>query len=102
MKKDLIPLFKVYMSKKASKEASKIINSGYIGQGPIVDKFENELSNYLELGKRFVMTTNSATAAEHLALHMLKKSGRLTKHYPEYGGASFNDWVGMEDGDEVL
>ena len=35
-----IPLFKVYMSKKAAKAASKVINSGFIGQGPVVDQFE--------------------------------------------------------------
>jgi dTDP-4-amino-4,6-dideoxygalactose transaminase len=36
----MIPLFKVYMSKNASKEAAKVINSGFIGEGPVVKKFE--------------------------------------------------------------
>ena len=55
MKKDLIPLFKVYMSKKASKEASKIINSGFIGQGPIVEQFEEDLRH--KIYSEFVVTT---------------------------------------------
>ena len=70
MKKDLIPLFKVYMSKKASKEASKIINSGFIGQGPIVEQFEEDLRH--KIYSEFVVTTNSATSAEHIAIRMLK------------------------------
>jgi dTDP-4-amino-4,6-dideoxy-D-glucose/dTDP-4-amino-2,4-dideoxy-beta-L-xylose transaminase len=38
--KDPIQLFKVHMSLKASEEVGKILNSGYIGQGPKVDEFE--------------------------------------------------------------
>ena len=38
----MIDLFKVYMSKNASSEVEKVLNSGYIGQGPKVDEFESE------------------------------------------------------------
>ena len=44
----MIDLFKVYMSKNASSEVEKVLNSGYIGQGPKVDEFESELKE-LEL-----------------------------------------------------
>ncbi len=104
----MIPLFKVHMSEEAVKESSKVLDSGYIGQGQIVDEFERNLSNYLGLHKRFIMTTNSATSAEHLALHMLKKKGTLTEPFPEFGGAVVNKWDGLQDwgnysyGDEVL
>ena len=92
--KNQIPLFKVHMSEDAVKESSKILSSGYIGQGPVVDKFEQKLHNYLELPMYAqIVTTNSATAAEHMALHMLKKSSKLTQMFPEYGGASiYDDW----------
>ena len=43
------------------------------------------------------MTTNSATASEHMALHMLKKSGDLTEPFPEFGGAVVHKWDGMKD-----
>ena len=98
----MIPLFKVHMSDRAVKASSEILSSGYIGQGPVVDKFENELSRYLELHKRHLITTNSATAAEHMSLHMLKTPGNLSKIYPEFGGATICEWDGMDDGDEVL
>ena len=34
-----IPLFKVFMSEAASENVSDILSSGYITQGPEVDKF---------------------------------------------------------------
>ena len=40
IKKNMIPLFKVFMSEQAAIETSKILMSGYIGQGPEVEKFE--------------------------------------------------------------
>ena len=40
-----IPLFKVFMSEEAPIEASKVLCSGYIGQGPIVEKFEYSLKD---------------------------------------------------------
>ena len=46
---DLIPLFKVFMSSHAGDEVSKILNSGYIGQGSKVNEFETKLEKYLFL-----------------------------------------------------
>ena len=67
-----IQLFKVFMSDTASTEVSKVLNSGYIGQGSKVDDFEDVLKEWI--GNDFVSTTNSATSAEHLALHLLKNT----------------------------
>ena len=67
----MIPLFKVFMSDKISHQISKVLTSGFIGQGPQVEKFEELLKNYFN--NQNVATTNSATSAEHLAIHMLKK-----------------------------
>jgi dTDP-4-amino-4,6-dideoxygalactose transaminase len=85
MKKE-IPLFKVFMAETAAAEVAKVLNSGYIGQGPKVDEFERELRDYFNLD--YVLTTNSATSAEHLAIHMLKSKRE--------------GWPGLEPGDEVL
>lgn len=84
----MIPLFKVYMSPTAGEEVTKVLNSGYIGQGPKVDQLEENLQEYFNQDRIF--TTNSATSAEHLSIHLLKKP--IDKlNYPGY-----------EDGDEVL
>ena len=67
----MIPLFKVFMSDAAAHEIPKTLTSGFIGQGPQVEKFEGFLNNYFN--NQHVATTNSATSAEHIAIHMLKK-----------------------------
>lgn len=94
-----IPLFKVYMSKNASKDAAKVIDSGFIGQGPVVDKFEKKLKTFFN--SDYVATTNSATSAEHLALHMLKNPQENSEIF---GGLARieSKWPGIQDGDEVL
>ena len=68
-----IPLFKVFMSDEASDSVSKVLSSGYITQGPEVEKFEEVLKNYFSNDK--VVTTNSATSGLHLIFHMLKEYG---------------------------
>ena len=81
-----IPLFKVFMSENAAPEVTKVLNSGYIGQGPKVEEFEKNLSDYFD--KDFLVTLNSGTSGLHLALRLLKNKKE--------------DWPGLEDGDEVL
>lgn len=81
-----IDLFKVYMSKTASDEVSKVLNSGYIGQGLKVDEFEDKLKNYFNYD--YIITTNNGTSALHLALHLLKKPT--------------DKWEGLTSDNEVL
>jgi len=94
-----IPLFKVFMSDTAAPEVTKVLNSGYIGQGPKVDAFEDDLKKYFD--HDYVQTVNAGTSALHLALHLLKK--RAT-HQQHFDGVAFWDqqWPGLEPGDEVL
>lgn len=94
-----IPLFKVFMSPDAKTEVAKVLDSGYIGQGPKVEEFEKQLKEYFN--NDFIVTLNSGTSALHLALHLLKKPGKHHKTF--HGVAGFdNYWPGIEDGDEVL
>jgi dTDP-4-amino-4,6-dideoxygalactose transaminase len=81
-----IPLFKVFMSDSAAAEVTKVLNSGFIGQGPKVEEFEKELRSYFN--HDYVLTLNAGTSVLHLALHLLKKPT--------------DSWSGLEDGDEVL
>lgn len=92
-----IPLFKVYMSPTAKDEVGKVLESGYIGQGPKVDEFENKLKERFKTD--YVLTTNSATSAEHLALHLLKKPYTAVR---DGGTYRYNEWKGIKDGDEIL
>jgi len=58
---ETIPLFKVFMSDSAPLAAAETLKSGYIGQGPKVEEFENLLKNRLQ--KDYVLTMNAATSA---------------------------------------
>jgi dTDP-4-amino-4,6-dideoxygalactose transaminase len=91
-----IDLFKVYMAPTASDEVAKILNSGYIGQGPKVELFENNLKEFFNTDR--LITVNSGTSGLHLALHLLKKPS--TTLLPEDNIS--NQWPGLQDGDEVL
>ncbi len=71
--KEPIPLFKVYMSEHAANSVSDVLNSGYVTQGPEVEKFEEVLRNYFS--NKHVVTFNSATSGLHLIFHMLKEYG---------------------------
>ena len=75
----MIPLFKVGMSDYAPGKVEQVLKSGFIGQGPVVEEFEDELWRVLKSKTRPV-TVNSCTAAIDLAL----------------------DIIGIKPGDEII
>ena len=94
-----IPLFKVKMNPTAKKSVGKVLDCGFIGQGPKVDEFENLLKP--RFNNNYTVTVNSATSAEHLALHLLKKPKKSQIVFDGYGSTT-SHWPGIQDGDEVL
>lgn len=101
MKNEMIPLFKVYMNPSAGEKVAEVLNSGYIGQGPAVEQFEDNLRTFFRHDK--VVTVNAGTSALHLALHLLKKPYK--QHYPVPGveGVFIEEsWPGLDTNDEVL
>lgn len=65
-----IPLFKVFMAETAKTHVSQVLDSGYIGQGPKVELFEQELKKYLH-SLEAPLSVNSGTSALDLAYHMV-------------------------------
>jgi perosamine synthetase len=63
-----IPLFKVFMSEDAIKASAEVLRSGYIGQGPRVDLFEDKLKSWFS--SPYILTLNSGTSALNLALRL--------------------------------
>lgn len=72
-----IPLFKVFVAREVKEHLAEVLNSGYIGQGPVVDQFEKALA--LALQSPRVVTVNSGTSGIHLVLQTLKSLGRLKR-----------------------
>ena len=73
MQKTKIPLFKVFMSESVGAAVSRVLYSGFIGEGEDVVAFERELA--ARLGTNGVVTVNSGTSALHLACHMSLDGG---------------------------
>lgn len=64
-----IPLFKVFMSDTAPEKVTKVLLSGHITQGPVVEQYEHALQH--EFNRDYVVTVNSATSGLILALRLL-------------------------------
>jgi dTDP-4-amino-4,6-dideoxygalactose transaminase len=94
----MIPLFKVFMSQNAIKRSSEILSGPFIGQGKVVDEFEDKLQKNLNFN--YPITVNSGTTALTLALHMLK--AKNTDAFADgYSTQEFN-WPGCDENTEVL
>jgi len=93
-----IPLFMVSMSENAIERVTGVLRSGYIGQGEVVEEFEKHLKEYFN--SDHILTLNSATSAEHLALHLLKQPKRSVQNF----GVAFAEsyWPGIDAEDEIL
>ena len=64
-----LSLFKVFMSEDVFSPLQDVLKSGYLTEGPQVEKFESELKNYI--GNENLLTINSATSGLTLALRLL-------------------------------
>lgn len=65
-----IPLFKVRMEPTAAERVAEILASGYIGQGPKCEEFEQEFGRHIGAPEP-VLLLNSCTSAIDLALHLI-------------------------------
>jgi perosamine synthetase len=63
-----IPLFKVFMAESVRDAVTRVLYSGYIGEGDEVAAFERDLAGHF--GTPHVLTVNSGTSALHLAYHL--------------------------------
>lgn len=87
------------MADTAANEVSKVLNSGYIGQGQKVNEFESKLKEFFSTDR--IVTLNSGTSGLHMALHLLKTPKLNVKQ--SHGTVFWQDqWPGIQDGDEVL
>lgn len=65
-----IPVFRPSMDTEAILARLRpVLDSGWIGQGPVVEEFERQCAEYV--GAKHFVATSSGTAALHLAVHCL-------------------------------
>jgi len=65
---EAIPLFKVFMPKSVMEPLQEVLFSGYIGEGPQVERFECELAPWF--GSKHILALNNGTSAIQLALRL--------------------------------
>ncbi len=63
-----IPITKPYLSKNEAQEAYDTILSGWVTQGPKVEKFETKFAEYV--GSKYAVAVSSCTSALHLSMIM--------------------------------
>jgi dTDP-4-amino-4,6-dideoxygalactose transaminase len=69
----VIPLFKTRIAKDALKNLKPVFDSGYIGEGEQVKRFEKALGECLD---GYIVLVNSGTSALHLAYHIAEVKDR--------------------------
>jgi dTDP-4-amino-4,6-dideoxygalactose transaminase len=62
-----IPVYKPYLGPDVHQAASDALTAGWLGMGKLTRQFEDELSAYLELDGRYLLTTSSCTEAIFLS-----------------------------------
>lgn len=62
----MIPVAKPYLTESEAKAASKVILSGWVTQGPVVENFEKKFAEYV--GSKYAVAVSSCTTALHLSL----------------------------------
>lgn len=72
-KKKRVPLFLPFMSKEAIKNATAVLGTAWIGEGPKSKEFEKALIPWL--GTKNILTVNNATSALHIALRLANVRG---------------------------
>lgn len=93
-----IPLFKVFMAPTVGEAVTKTLYSNYIGQGPKVEEFESNLKEYFNNNR--LVTLNSATSGEHLALRLLQQPSKSFVH--DGMGQLISGWPGLNKCDTIL
>ena len=66
-----IPVFAPYVTDDITKlSVENALTEGFLGMGKVVNQFEKNIENYLELKDRHVVAVNPGTSALHLAVEL--------------------------------
>ena len=92
-----IPVLKPDYDKQTKKDLLKVLDSGWVGQGPKTAEFEKEFAKYV--GKKYCVMTNSCTSALDLCLKVydIKGGELITTPFTFVSDA----WVGENNGMDV-
>lgn len=76
---------------------ARVLESGWVAQGPEVEAFEHELCRFLDLPESHAVAVSSGSAALYLALWALRGKNKRVG-LPVYACAALRNAVGLVDG----
>ena len=97
----VIPHNKPTLGQAEIAASSRVIESGWVAQGPEVEKFENTLSSYHGLPQGHSVALSSGTSSIYMALHALSAKGKKVA-IPAYSCSSLRHAVSMIGATEIL
>ena len=68
MSNEHIPLFKVFMPENAKTKMGRVLDSGFLAEGPMVEEFSKRIGNFI--GNHRVVPVNSCTTALSIAFKL--------------------------------
>lgn len=92
----MIPVLRPTFDDETKKELLKVLDSGWVGQGPKVLEFEKAFAEYV--GAKYAVATNSATSALDLCLKVygIKGGELITPAFTFVSDAIVGEWNGMD------
>jgi dTDP-4-amino-4,6-dideoxygalactose transaminase len=66
-----IPVYRPYLGTEVQDAAREALEAGWLGMGPLSQRFEERLEGFLGLTDRRVVSTNSCTEALHIAARLI-------------------------------
>jgi dTDP-4-amino-4,6-dideoxygalactose transaminase len=66
-----IPVYRPHLGPEVQEAAREALETGWLGMGQLSRQFEEELSGYLGLEDRSLVSTNSCTEALHIAARLI-------------------------------
>lgn len=91
-----IPVLCPDFDQQTKKELLKVLDSGWVGQGPKTFEFEERFAKYV--GKKYCVMTNSCTSALDLCLkaYGIKGGELITTSFTFVSDAIVGEWNGMD------
>lgn len=91
-----IPVLRPDYNTQTKKELLKVLDSGWVGQGPKTAEFEKEFAK--KVGKKYCVMTNSCTSALDLCLKVydIKDGELITTPFTFVSDAIVGEWNGMD------
>jgi dTDP-4-amino-4,6-dideoxygalactose transaminase len=99
---DLIEVSRPGVGSEVLASIGKVLDSRWIGMGPVTMEFEARVAEFLNLDTRYVVATNTGTSALHLALIIAGVGPGDEVIVPSFSFAADHQMISLAGGSPVL